>query len=58
MSQPLHVSLGSEHGDFIGISHLPAGAAAFPGTVKLARVSDCARDSDWIRTQNEEVKTI
>ena len=43
MSQPLHVSLGSEHGDFIGISHLPAGAAAFPGTVKLACVSDCAR---------------
>ena len=41
----------------ITIGRLAAGAAVFPGTVKIARVSDCARDGDWIRTQHEEVKT-
>ncbi len=41
----------------ITIARLAAGAAVFPGIVKLARVSDSARDSDWIRTQHEEVKT-
>ncbi len=41
----------------IVIGRLAAGAAIFPGIVKLARVSDCAREGDWIRTQHEEVNT-